>query len=80
MKRIKITESQFKKLFNESTNQAPNFNGGDTKQYVGSEVKNSAQIHNMNGDIVNGKEPTTDKISKEKSQTNYWLGNYGRGY
>lgn len=80
MKKIKITENQFKRVFEASSKQAPNFNGGDTKEYLGSEVKTSAPIHTMDGDIVNGKEPTTDKIAQQKTQTNYWLGNTRRGY
>lgn len=80
MKKVKITESQFKRIFESGNNQAPNYNGGDTKEYVGSEVKTTSQIHNMNGEIINGKEPTTDKIAQQKTQTNYWLGNTRRGY
>jgi hypothetical protein len=72
MKIIKLNESQFNKLFEDESSKAPSFDGGDLKEYPGSEVKTTANVTNMDGDATYGKQPTTDKIAKQLAIQNYW--------
>lgn len=56
MKRIIITEDQFRRLCEE----APTLNGGDLKQCPGSEVSATANVSNADGDLEYGKPKDTD--------------------
>ena len=72
MKLIKLTESQFSSLLEAAVGNAPDFNGGDIKEYPSSEVSTTANVTNANGEIEYGKPTTTDKISDTLSIQNFW--------
>lgn len=62
MKSIKLTESQYLRLF-EVDGGTPTLDGAnDTKEYS-DEVSNTATIHDEDGNIKNGSEPNTDDIA-----------------
>lgn len=71
MKVIKLTESQFKKIIMfEST--VPSFNGGDLKEYPGSETSVTANVTNSDGEKEYGEPTDADKIQKKLAIQNYW--------
>ena len=72
MKSIKLTESQFKNLLEANGNESPNFNGGDLKEYPGSEVNTTANVTTQDGDKEYGKPVNTDDIQKTLAIQNYW--------
>lgn len=72
MRRIKLTESQFKNLLESNSISAPDFQGGDIKEYPGSEVSTTSNVTNQNGEIEYGKPTDTDKIQKTLTLQNYW--------
>ena len=72
MKIIKLQESQFQRIFEgNNKNQAPSFNGGDMKEYNGSETKTTTNITNSNGDLEHGEQPTTDDFANTQCTQNY---------
>lgn len=72
MKIIKLNEEQFTKIFESEDTSAPSFDGGDVKEYLGSEVSTSANVTDANGKKEYGQEPTTDKIAKQLALQNFW--------
>jgi hypothetical protein len=73
MKIIKLQESQFQRVFEgKNGNQVPSFNGGDMKEYNGSETKTTTNITNSNGDIEYGKQPTTDEFANQLTTQSYY--------
>lgn len=72
MKLIKLTESQFKTLLEANGVSAPNFEGGDLKEFPGSEVSTTANVTNQDGELDYGKQPTSDEIAKMQTIQNYW--------
>ena len=42
----------------------PNFNGGDLKEYPGSEVSTTANETNQDGELEYGHMPTSDEFAK----------------
>ena len=72
MKLIKLTESQFKTLLEANGVSAPNFEGGDLKEFPGSEVSTTANVTNQDGELEYGKQPTSDEIAKIQTIQNYW--------
>ena len=60
--KIRISENQFSRLFNEEVN----FDGGDIKEFPPSEVTTTAIIDDEDGEEFEyGHLPTADKVSKE---------------
>lgn len=72
MKLIKLTESQLKTLLEANGVTAPNFDGGDLKEFPGSEVSTTANVTNQDGELEYGKQPTSDEIAKIQTIQNYW--------
>lgn len=72
MKTIKLTESQFNRLMEANGSGAPNFNGGDLKEYLGSEVSTTANISNQDGEMEYGKPMTTDELQDDMTVQNFW--------
>lgn len=72
MKVIKLTESQFNTLLEANGVSAPNFDGGDLKEFPGSEVSTTANITNQDGELEYGKQPTSDEFAKMQTIQNYW--------
>jgi hypothetical protein len=71
MKIIKLTESQFKTILEANGVVAPNFDGGDLKEYPGSEVSTTANVTNQDGELEYGFMPTTDKYANTQTPQNY---------
>lgn len=67
-----MNETQFHRLFEVSDAKAPDFNGGDVKEYPGATVSTTANVSTLDGEETYGKQPTTDKISKQLSNQNFW--------
>lgn len=73
MKIIKLNESQFQRIFEGNTNgNVPSFNGGDIKEYPGSEVSTTSNITNSNGELEYGEQPTTDDFADQQTTQNYY--------
>ena len=72
MKLIKLTESQLKTILEANGVTAPNFDGGDLKEFPGSEVSTTANVTNQDGELEYGKQPTSDEIAKIQTIQNYW--------
>lgn len=73
MKRtIKITESQFKKLIEANSPLAPNFDNGDVKEYLGSEVTTTSNVTDSEGVPQYGKQPTADELQNTMAIQNFW--------
>ena len=72
MKLIKLTESQLKTLLEANGVTAPNFDGGDLKEFPGSEVSTTANVTNQDGELEYGKQPTSDELAKIHTIQNYW--------
>lgn len=73
MKIIKLTESQFQRVFEgKNGGIVPSFNGGDMKEYPGSEITTSTPVTNSNGEIEYGKQPTTDDFANQQCTQNYY--------
>ena len=72
MKIIKLTESQFKTILEANGVVAPNFDGGDLKEYPGSEVSTTANVTNHDGELEYGHMPTSDEFAKTQTIQNYW--------
>lgn len=79
MKLIKLTESQFKTLLEANGVSAPDFEGGDLKEYPGSEVSATANVTNQDGELEYGKPTDMDKIQKTLAIQNYWANAHNRG-
>ena len=70
--RIKITETQLKKLIEAEI--APNFNDGDLTEYPGSTVSPTANVATSDGELKYGKPLNTgsDRVAKKlTTQNNY---------
>lgn len=73
MKIIKLQESQLQRLIeSQGDSIAPSFNGGDMKEYPGSQVSTSTHITNSNGEKEYGEQPTTDKFANQQTTQNYY--------
>ena len=73
MKIIKLNESQFQRVFEgKNASNVPSFNGGDMKEYPGSEVMTTSHVTNSNGEIEYGKQPTTDDFADQMTTQNYY--------
>lgn len=72
MKIIKLTESQFNTLLEANGVSAPNFDGGDLKEFPGSEVSTTSNITNQDGELEYGHMPTSDEFAKTQTIQNYW--------
>ena len=73
MKIIKLNESQFQRIFEGQNGNIPAFNGGDLKEYPGSEVSTTTNITNSNGELEYGEQPTTDDFADQLTPQNYYL-------
>lgn len=74
MKTIKINENQLKKLFEINTTLGTD-NPSDVKEYQGSQVSATVPVKDTNGDTTYGKPKTTDKVSDDLVNQNYfWSG------
>lgn len=74
MKIIKLNESQFQRIFEgQGGSNVPSFNGGDLKEYPGSEIMTTTHVTNSNGEIEYGEQPTTDDFADEMTPQNYFL-------
>jgi hypothetical protein len=73
MKIIKLNESQFQRIFEGNGGGIiPSFNGGDLKEYPGSEISTTSHITNSNGEMEYGEQPTTDDFADQMSTQNYY--------
>lgn len=78
MKLIKLTESQFRTLIGES-GEAPSFDGGDLKEFGGSEVFTTANVTNADGEEEYGEMPTSDDFANTQTPQNWYRANIMRG-
>lgn len=76
MKKIRITEEQMNRLFEGNGSAAPNFNGGDLKEYPGSEVLATSNVHNSDGELEYGNPTDTDKVQKDICNNAFWTNSY----
>lgn len=65
---IRLTESQLHRLIE----NAPNFDGGDIKEYGGFEINPTKIITKQDGDKTYGKPKTTDKVQDDLATQNYY--------
>lgn len=72
MKTIRINEAQFKRLLEINGSEAPSFEGGDIKEFPGSEVSATENISDSEGNVKYGKPKTTDKVQNSLTTQNYW--------
>lgn len=74
MKRIIISENQFKRLMVLEANNdgAPTFDDTDIKEYPGSEVSATANITDIDGDMKYGDPTPTDKVQRSISPQSWW--------
>lgn len=73
MKKIKITESQYKRIF-ESDGVVGLDANSDIKKYNPSEVSTTANITDPDGNTEYGKPIETDNVSKQMVIQNWWSG------
>lgn len=84
MKVIKLTESQFHRLFESSL--APSFDDDDVKEYNGSEVSTTANVHDANGNLNYGHMPNSDEFADTQTYQGFLngqgshMGNNGLNY
>lgn len=74
MRVIKLTESQFRRLF--ESDSAPSFDGGDVKEYGGNEVGTTTTVHDSDGNAKYGHMPDTDEFADDQTYQGY-LNGYG---
>ncbi len=72
MKTIRINEEQFRRILEMNGSNAPSFEGGDIREYPGSEINATSNISDSEGNVKYGKPKTTDKIQKTLTTQNYW--------
>lgn len=73
MKIIKLTESQFSRVFeNNNKSSIPSFNDGDIKEYPNNEISTTTNITNSNGDLMYGKQPTTDDFANQQTPQTFF--------
>lgn len=77
MKTIRINESQFNRLLEVNDSDVPSFDGGDIKEFPGSEISATTNITDVEGNPKYGKPKTTDKIQNSLTTQNYF-GNINR--
>ena len=79
-KTIIITESQYDRLLCLLEDNIPDYDDGDIKEYLGSEVSTTTTVHDNDGNPKYGKMPTTDKVSNELTPQQ-WMASHraGRG-
>lgn len=72
--RIIITEEQFRRLI-EADTTAPTLDGGDLKEFPGSEVSPTANVTTPDGGVKYGKPMKTgsDRIAKKLSNQNNYV-------
>lgn len=73
MKVIKLTESQFRRLF--ESDSAPSFDGGDVKEYGGGENSTTATVHDSDGNPKYGHMPDTDDFADTQTYQGFLNGN-----
>lgn len=74
MKTIRLTESQLHRLIENNIVGAPNFDGGDIKEYNGNEINATTNVTNQYGEQEYGTPKTTDKVQNDLSpQNNFGL-------
>ena len=77
MKKIIITENQYKRIFTENTlpGSAPNFDNGSVKDFSGKEENAiTVNVTSSNGLTKRGKGCDSDKIGKIFNKgNNYWF-------
>lgn len=78
MKVIKLRESQFRTLIGES-GEAPSFDGGDLREFPGSEIFTTANVTNSDGEIEYGEMPTSDDYANTQTPQNWYRANAMRG-
>lgn len=76
MKKIKINNKQFNKLFESDSAAIPDLNNGDLKEYPNSEVFTTANVATPDGNVKYGKPTQSDKIQSTLSVQNYWLNSH----
>lgn len=71
--KIRITEEQFKMLL--ETELSTTLNGGDLREYPGSEVSPTANVTKPNGELEYGKPMNTgtDRVAKKLSNQNNYI-------
>ena len=72
MKTIHLTESQFIRLMESNGISYPNYEGGDLKEFPGSEVFTTCNVTNSNGELEYGKPVDTDDVQDDLTIQNYW--------
>lgn len=72
MKTIRINESQFHRLLEVNGSEAPSFEGGDIKEFPGSEVSATSNITDVEGNPKYGKPKHTDKVQNSLTTQNYF--------
>lgn len=79
-KTIIITEAQYNRLLTILEGDVPDYDDGDIKEYLGSEVSTTTTIHNNDGDPKYGKMPNTDEVSNQLTPQQ-WMASHraGRG-
>lgn len=78
MKTIRINEAQFQRLLEINGTEAPSFEGGDIKEFPGSEVSATTNISDVEGNPKYGKPKTTDKVQNDLTAQNYFINNSRR--
>ena len=74
MKTIILNEERFRLMLE---SMVPDLEGGDLKEYPGSEVGTTTNVTNQDGDIENGEMPDTDRISRRLTPQQ-WGSRHGR--
>jgi hypothetical protein len=75
MRKISITESQFKRLFE---NGPLLDDSSDIKEFGNpSEISTTAPIHDTDGNLEYGNPPDTDQVAKRLSYQNWWANSTG---
>ena len=72
MKTIKLNEKQLFKLIETKGVSAPSFDNGDICEFPGSQVTTTSNVHNADGDIEYGKQPTSDDVQDMLALQNFW--------
>lgn len=77
MRRIIVNESQFKRLMEVGSHEAPTFDGGDIKEYPSHEVFTTSNVSTDDEDLKYGDPTTADDIQQTMTPQNYWYGRNG---
>lgn len=80
MKTIILRESQFNKLLNEVS--PPTFDNGDMIENPGNsgQVFTTSPVQNEDGELRNGKNPTSDDFADTQTPQNWYRANATKAY